>query len=155
MDERFCCGRDRFVVFSAQGCQCSSEHVEFIRSKQGEVVWLDQIKKSSASAAECFKSLLDDLGDLIFVSFDLDSVQSSDAPGVSCPSSRGLSGQDALEMMFVAGSHPKVALVDLSEFNPEIEDYRTTKLVVNMFYYFLLGQSVRKSRPSGGIQMWD
>jgi formiminoglutamase len=43
----------------------------------------------------------------------------------------------------VAGAHPAVRLVDVSELNPLVEDYRSPRLVVNMFYYFLLGLSLR------------
>ncbi len=46
-------------------------------------------------------------------------------------------------MCFVAGADERVALFDLSEFNPDIEHYRTGKLVAAMFYHFLLGYSRR------------
>ena len=36
-----------------------------------------------------------------------------------------------------------VMKVDVSELNPEIEKYRTPKLVAMMFYYFLLGYKRR------------
>jgi formiminoglutamase len=39
-----------------------------------------------------------------------------------------------------------VALFDLSEFNPDIEDYRTGRLVANMFYHFCAGVALRKSK---------
>ena len=46
-------------------------------------------------------------------------------------------------MCFVAGSHPRVRLFDLSEFNPRIDDYRTGRLVCNMWYYFCMGVASR------------
>lgn len=81
-----------------------------------------------------------------FVSFDIDSIQSSDCPGVSCPATVGLTSEEALRMCFEAGSNPNVALFDLSEFNPTIEAYRTGRLVVNMFYYFSMGIAKRKMK---------
>jgi formiminoglutamase len=41
----------------------------------------------------------------------------------------------------------QVALFDLSEYNPDIEDYRTGRLVANMFYYFCAGVARRKFKP--------
>jgi len=87
---------------------------------------------------------LGQLGDAIFVSFDLDSVSSADAPGVSCPANIGLSAQEAVDICFTAGNYSKVRLFDLSEFNPEIEHYRTGRLVTLMFYNFVLGYAQRK-----------
>lgn len=130
--------------------------------------------------------------DKIFVSFDLDSVQASDAPvrcliiipillllftycdcyqlqGVSAVGVVGISSQDALDICLEAGRNPKVRcnprssicssafsvcvsfifvfqvqLFDLSEYNPTVEDWRTGKLVANMFYYFCLGVAQRQ-----------
>ena len=42
-------------------------------------------------------------------------------------------------MMEEAGQHKNVLLVDVSELNPKVEDYRTPRLVANMLYHFLLG----------------
>ena len=33
--------------------------------------------------------------------------------------------------------------MDVSEFNPDVEEYRTGRLVAYMFYYFALGYSLR------------
>lgn len=83
--------------------------------------------------------------DSIFVSFDLDAVVARDAPGVSCSSPTGLSSEDAIRIAKFAGSHPKVKLFDLSEYNPQIEEYRTGRLVAMMFHAFLCGYTQRKS----------
>ena len=33
--------------------------------------------------------------------------------------------------------------MDVSEYNPAVEEYRTGRLVANMFYYFALGMACR------------
>ena len=81
--------------------------------------------------------------DSLFVSFDIDSIQSSDCPGVSCPSPIGLTGHEALEMCAIAGKNNNVKMMDVSEFNPKIESYRTARLVATMFYFFALGVAKR------------
>ena len=52
-----------------------------------------------------------------------------------------MTAEEALDICYWAGTNPDVSLVDVSEFNPLIEDYRTARLVANMFYYFLLGRA--------------
>jgi len=129
-----------FVEFASQGNQCSAKHANFIQGKEGRIFWLKDIKEN---AVQKFTQILDSLGDNIFVSFDLDSVCARDAPGVSAPGSIGLSSEDAIQICYAAGKHPKVKLFDLSEYNPVVDEYCTGKLVVNMFYFFLAGVSER------------
>ncbi|KAJ3295253.1 hypothetical protein HDU79_009574 [Rhizoclosmatium sp. JEL0117] len=132
-----------FVEFAAQGNQCAHSHAEYVKACGGDIVWLRQIQATS-SAATLFSETLDRMGgDKLFVSFDLDAVKSADAPGVSAPSPMGLSAQDALEICFNAGTNPRVALFDLSEMNPLVEDYRTPRLTAFMFHYFLMGVATR------------
>lgn len=96
------------------------------------------------------------MGDNVFVSFDIDSISAADAPvcfsfvkkfilsqGVSAVGTIGLTSQEALNICLIAGKHPKVKLFDLSEYNPLVEEWRTGKLVANMFYFFALGLSIR------------
>ena len=137
----------QFYEFAAQGNQCSNEHAKYLKEKCSKIVWLKEMNSSSnCSVKSKFQQVLKDLdsNDSIFVSFDLDSVSSDFAPGVSCPATIGISSQDALDICFLAGSNPKVKLFDLSEFNPLIEDDRTSRLVANMFYYFSMGFTQRK-----------
>ncbi|KAL0487679.1 formiminoglutamase [Acrasis kona] len=134
-----------FIEFAAQGSQCSVQHAEFItKQHNGQIFWLNNLRSNTNGIDKQFETLLNSLDvDHIFFSFDLDSVQSSDAPGVSCPSPIGLTAYEALRLCFIAGSNPKVSLMDLSEYNPLIEDYRTAKLVTQMFYYFVMGFTSR------------
>ena len=133
-----------FTEFATQGMQCSASHADYITQKGGKIVWLKEVLEKGAKKS--FEAVLASFPEnsRIFVSFDLDSVAGRDAPGVSCPGATGISSEDALAVCFVAGADSRVALFDLSEFNPEIEDYRTGKLVAAMFYHFLLGYKTRK-----------
>uniref|UniRef100_A0A6B2LAM9 Arginase n=1 Tax=Arcella intermedia TaxID=1963864 RepID=A0A6B2LAM9_9EUKA len=132
-----------FIEFAAQGSQCAASHADYVLKKNGKIVWLSQIQRAG-SAKEVFVETLERIGgDKIFVSFDLDAVCGGDAPGVSAPSPMGLTAKDALDICFESGRNPKVAMFDLSEFNPHIEDYRTARFTAMMFYYFLMGLATR------------
>jgi formiminoglutamase len=99
-------------------------------------------------AGQAFEELITNLqaNEKVFVSFDVDSISSSFCPGVSCPSvDGGLTSEEALEIAYISGSTSNVSLVDMSEYNPAVEDYRTGRLLSNIFYYFVLGYSQRPS----------
>lgn len=152
-----------FVEFASQGMQCSAEHVDYVHThtrNQDSVHWLSQLRRATALNvsiptasithtpvskvfAETLHKLSNNHTHHIFVSFDIDAVDGSCAPGVSCPSPIGLTGQEALDMCVEAGFNPHVKLFDLSELCPQAEDYRTPMLAAYMFYHFLCGLTLR------------
>jgi formiminoglutamase len=140
-----------FVEFGAQGNQCSEAHTKYVEEKGGRIIWLlkDIRETLRSSASRVFEAqVLQEFSRKspnrkIFVSFDVDSIQGSDCPGVSCPAVYGLTSQEALEICFHSGRNPQVVLVDASEFNPLQEKSRTARLLVTMFYFFALGVSMR------------
>ena len=143
-DSRF--AGEHFIEFAAQGSQVSREHARYVHEKKAHIIWYSEVSRGDA-AAQAFRSALGRLAwacDSLFVSFDLDSIRASDAPGVSCPGIMGLRAKEAFEIAFAAGAHPKVDLFDLSEYNPLIEDERTGRLAVGIFYHFCLGVASRK-----------
>jgi len=131
-----------FYEYAIQGNQCSAEHAKFVEDYGGHLIWLSQIRTNGAVTE--FANVLNafDKRDT-FVSFDIDSIQGSDCPGVSCPAVIGLSAQEAFDIAFAAGHHPYTKLLDLSEYNPKIEEDRTARLVSNLIYYFLMGVATR------------
>lgn len=146
-----------FVEFAAQGSQCSNIHSKYVKDNGGKICWFSELRKQSTSdnmnlpfnnntTVGLLKDYLfsfDKRPSKIFLSFDIDSIQGSDCPGVSCPATVGLTAEEALDICYWAGKTPEVSLVDISEYNPAIESYRTGRLVANMFYYFLLGRKLR------------
>ena len=147
-DARF--SGQNFIEFAAQGSQVSREHALYVRDKQGDIIWYSEVSRGD-SAAQAFRNALGRLAwqcDSLFVSFDLDSIRASEAPGVSCPGIMGLRAKEAFEMAFAAGAHSKVHLFDVSEYNPLIEEERTGRLAVGIFYHFCLGVASRKKEGS-------
>lgn len=133
-----------FVEFACQGAVCSNEHAQYVISKGGRLLWLSGLRRSTSNPVSKFAEVLLNFGNKpVFVSFDIDSIKSADCPGVSAPGTVGLTAEEALEMCREAGRHKNVKLLDMSEFNPQIEEDRTSRLIVNMFYNFLLGVAER------------
>eukprot|EP01102_Stenamoeba_stenopodia_P022319 TRINITY_DN9257_c0_g1_i1.p1 TRINITY_DN9257_c0_g1~~TRINITY_DN9257_c0_g1_i1.p1 ORF type:complete len:342 (+),score=71.65 TRINITY_DN9257_c0_g1_i1:41-1027(+) len=142
---KFSSRNGKFIEFAAQGNQCSAKHAKYLKEKGCDIVWLSQLLEEGNVRKSFVQHVLDKFEGKVFVSFDLDAVASSYAPGVSCPGTIGLTSKDALDICFEAGRDTKVRLFDLSEFNPRIDSYITGRLVVNMFYFFLLGYAKRLS----------
>lgn len=159
-DPRFQATQSIFVEFACQGSQCSVEHANFVRdavaaaacgrSHPPPLRWYGDMAENAPAQ---FQQLLDGLSagasanspvECIFVSFDVDSIIGASCPGVSAPATVGLSAGDALSMCRAAGRCPKVQLIDMSEFNPQVEEYRTAKLCTLMFYEFCVGVALRK-----------
>lgn len=78
--------------------------------------------------------------DSLYISFDLDVVRSSDAPGVSAPLPTGLTAEEFLTAALFAGKRRKTKLIDIVELNPKYDsDAKTAKLAALAMMYFLTG----------------
>lgn len=147
--EKFHSNNGKFLEYACQGSQCARSHVDFVKQHFGELLWMRDIRKTIApqgdlltQAGVSLKNYLDqqDPHCKIFISFEIDAISSRDCPGVSCPSvDGGLTSEEALEIMLICGKDHRIQLVDLSEYNPPVEEYRTGRLVANMIYYFAMG----------------
>lgn len=69
--------------------------------------------------------------------------KSAYCPGVSRPSIFGLTVEEIIEIVYLAGK--VVVSIDITDYNPTIEDYRTGFLLGNLIYYFIL---------SNGEKIW-
>jgi formiminoglutamase len=50
--------------------------------------------------------------------------------------------EEIIEICYLAGLKlTKLVAIDICEYNPFVEDWRTGRLVATMFYYFTLGLS--------------
>lgn len=129
-----------FNEFACQGNQCSAEHAAFAKKMGTKLHWLSKIKHPKT-----YIDILASRNNPLFVSFDIDSIRAADCPGVSCPSTRGITAEQALDLCFLSGSCPRVVGIDISEFNPLIENNITPRLVAQMVYHFLLGYQSSRS----------
>jgi arginase family enzyme len=97
-DPRFFDSGSLFVEFGAKGATCSNIHFEYLKSKHCEVIWMEKDirrlpisaeSKWKTQAGQMFEQLmhrLEALAEVIFVSFDVDVINSKWMPGVSAPS---------------------------------------------------------------------
>ncbi|MEI8135429.1 MAG: formimidoylglutamase [bacterium] len=130
-----------FAEFGIQSFCYSSNDLSWLKSQGSSVYDFDDLSGVDPSS-EVEKLLSSQLPQ--YVSFDIDSIRSSDAPGSSAPSPIGLTSEDAVNIFYDAGLHRGTQMVDIVEVNPLFDiDNRTAKLAARMIAMFLLGVSRR------------
>jgi arginase family enzyme len=130
----------QFDEFAIQGNQTSKFHSEYVINNGGNITYLKDIKSNT------FHNILYSRMNPLFVSFDLHSICGSDCPGVNNPSVRGLKAEQVLNICLEAGKCKRVVGIDISEYNPNIDNNNTTlQLVCQMIYHFILGYASRGS----------
>jgi len=94
--------------------------------------------------AEVVREALDYLGDVaaLHVSFDMDSLDPSVAPGVGTPVSGGLTAREAHLLMEMLADDGRVYSLDLVEVNPILDEYNRTAQVAVELAASLFGQRI-------------
>lgn len=115
----------------------SSIHKNYLESKGSNTFYLDEVKKKGIKKL-LKEILLKKKNKGLFWGFDMDVVNSSDAPGVSAPNPIGLSAEDVILIAEAAGKEKRTKIFEISEVNPKYDiDNRTSKLAAIMIWYFI------------------
>ena len=80
------------------------------------------------------------------MSFNLESLEDAIGVSANCVNG-GFKTDEAIKMMFDLGSQlgSHIISIDMCEYNPCVEDWRTGRLAVTLFYYFVLGLQKSKT----------
>ena len=137
LHESDCC--NGYMVAGLQPNATAQAHLEFIDNMKGSYLMREDTTLSA------YSGLMDKAGgDGLMVTFDMDAIDQSYAPGVSAPCMNGLEPGLWLKAAFRAGSHEKVRSFDLSEVNPAHDrDGQTARLAALTVWNFLHGLSRR------------
>lgn len=134
----------RYVVAGLLPARLVPEHLEFISQHGGEYHWRSAI--STAAVEEIYASFAGPL----MVSFDMDAVDQTLAPGVSAPADGGMTRELWLHAARLAGCHPSTLSMDLVEVNPRFDpDGRTLLLAAETLLAFIGGVAERFHRERG------
>jgi formiminoglutamase len=127
-----------YHVAGLQPQSVAADHVAFVRA-HGSATFRNRL--TTAAAVD---SVFDRLGDAALVSFDLDAVDHSQAPGVSAPATDGLPVELWLRAAFMAGSDPRVRSADIVELSPPHDrDGQTARLAALTAWHLLRGLAAR------------
>lgn len=128
----------RYVVAGLLPARLVPEHLEFIAQHGGACYWRSGI--TVAAIDEIYAALTGPL----MVSFDMDAVDRTLAPGVSAPADGGMTLELWLHAARQAGRHPLTLSMDLVEVNPRFDpDGRTSLLAAQTVLSFLTGITQR------------
>jgi len=130
---------EKYLVAGLQPHTVAQSHLKFIDEHNGRYLFRDETNITSISGL-----FHEHTSKHLMVTFDIDAVDQSQAPGVSAPCANGLPADLWLTAAYLAGRNEKVASFDLSEVNPfHDRDHQTTKLAALTIWHFLLGLSQR------------
>lgn len=92
-----------------------------------------------SSVTDCLNKSLESVTDEgVFIGFDMDSVRSSDAPGVSAPSPIGLTSEQAVSAVRYLAGRFRNRMLEITEVNPRFDiDTRTAKLAAILIHAFI------------------
>jgi formiminoglutamase len=131
---------ETYLVAGLQPHSVARSHLKFIKDYGGHYIFRDETNVTSISG---FFHNHD--SERLMVTFDMDTVDQSQAPGVSAPCTNGLPADLWLTAAYLAGRNEQVTSFDLSEVNPFYDqDDQTVKLAALTIWHFMLGISQRK-----------
>ena len=135
--ESNCC--EKYLVAGLQPHAVAASHLKYIDGHEGSYLFRDEINITSISGL-----FHEHESKNLMVTFDMDAVDQSQAPGVSAPCVNGLPADLWLMAAYLAGKNEQVSSFDISEVNPAYDrDGQTSKLAALTVWNFLLGLSQR------------
>lgn len=121
------CGINSLAIAGMDPFANARPHVEWFLSHGGQITEAESVST-------------DDLSAPTFVSFDLDVLDASVAPGVSAMNPAGMSMPDALYNIEQLARSPHVKCFDIMELSPPNDPSgRTPRVAVSLFLQFLFG----------------
>lgn len=83
-------------------------------------------------------------------SFDITAIKSADAPGNGNAQPFGLTGEEACQICWYAGTTEKLSSIGFYEYNPSLDDVhkKTASVIATMIWYFIEGFYHRKSEQN-------
>lgn len=131
---------EMYLVAGLQPHAVAHSHLQYIKESGGDYLFRDETNITSISGL-----FHQHESDRLMVTFDMDAVDQSQAPGVSAPCANGLPSDLWLTAAYLAGRNEQVTSFDLSEVNPRHDwDNQTAKLAAVTIWNFLLGLSERR-----------
>lgn len=134
-----------FVEIGAQSFANAKEHYEELTDRGVTVFSLQEVhKERMEKILDLAYEIATNSAEILYVSFDLDSVLGSDAPGVSASYPTGLTSEEILKAAHFAGARAKTRSIDIVEVNPKYDvDGKTSRLAALVVMHFLAGVANR------------
>ena len=128
---------ENFFELAIQPFANAEIYWQYLEAKSVSIHTLEQLREHGIE--KTLRAILDkNKADAIFWGFDIDSVRSADAPGVSASYSTGLTSEEILSIAAIAGRDARSKILEISEVNPTYDiDNRTAKLAAQIVIRYL------------------
>lgn len=128
---------ENFFELAVQPFANSELYWNYLESKGVSIHTLEQLRKEGIE--NTVRSILDEnKSEAIFWGFDMDSVCSTDAPGVSASYPTGLSAEEILSIAAIAGQDSRSKIIEISEVNPKYDiENKTARLAAQIVICYL------------------
>ena len=140
---------ERFVQYATGRFANSREHCDWLSARGSAIIGIDKALEHPSALNVAFDRVLRGPTEPAFVSFDLDSIDGSHAPGVSAVCPMGLRVPDAVRIADRAGRHPSVRHFDMMELCPPNDEPpgagRTARVAALLFLTFVAAFAERAS----------
>jgi formiminoglutamase len=149
LEEGIITGR-HFAEIGIQSFAASEKHFDWVIQQGARILTFEDATEAHLPNAfeECEVAITHGDPDFpAYLSFDMDCVRASDAPGVSAPTPIGFLAEEAYELAVAAGLSKNVRMFDIVEVSPPHDvDGRTARLGARMIAGFLAGVANRNIR---------
>jgi formimidoylglutamase len=148
-------GLDGYAVVGARHFETSAAYVDFLRERGGAIIEAEAVGDDPASAAERALGALGPVSQ-VYLSVDLDVLDSTAAPGVSAPTPGGLSTRDLFRAVRRVARDDRLVGVEVVECAPSLEEEgRTAAAAARVVAHALTGRfgvgvHPPRSRTRGG-----
>ncbi|MFC6732960.1 formimidoylglutamase [Haladaptatus sp. DYSN1] len=132
-------GLAEFAVVGARHFETAGPYAEFVEEKGGTIVTASEVGTEGVTVID---RILDDMAhvDSVYLSVDLDVLDTTAAPGVSAPTPGGLTTRELFELVHRAAEDHRVAGFEVVEYSPPLDiDKRTAHAGARVVAHFLAG----------------
>lgn len=129
---------NNIFILGASGNNYSPHYLEKLENKGITIFTVSEFRKRNV-IEEIVRILKNKI---TYVSFDIDCIDQSQAPGTSVPSSNGFFSYEIYDSIYILSKEEKIKYLDIVEVNPILDkDNITSKVASQVTIHFLAGFS--------------
>ena len=149
----------RLHCFAAQGMRSGEDIASYIRDHGGDITWLTRDLRATnplmshadradgmgrKGTGEIVSEALAALGlkassGLVYCNFSVEAIAASVFPGSSNVGTIGLTASETIEICMAIGASQHTALFSITDFAPDVEEQRSSKMISDMLQGLLMG----------------
>ena len=129
----------KYNLVAYQSYFIQEKQLSFLSSKNHDVLRVGKIREHVFEAEPYLR-------EAAMVTYNINAIRYSDAPGQPDPSPNGLFGDEACAMARYSGMSDQLMSIGFYDYNPELDKSNiTAKQIAQMVWYFMEGVSLRRN----------